>query len=158
MDEKTPGRLRMSVAEYEAHRGKAGDPDGDPDAGWWYAAWGAELVPALREAVPVVAEAEARNFPEHPVILDADTEREILFQRLVSEISRVGRHGLNTEMTVGDGLEAVTAMVVTGALRYLRVMSARQLAVLLGTEADHRSGWVIREPPRYTAEETDDAR
>lgn len=92
------------------------------------------------------------------MILDADTEREILFQRLVSEISRVGRHGLNTEMTVADGLEAVTAMVVTGTLRYLRVMSARQLGVLLGTEADHRSGWVIREPPRYTAEETDDAR
>jgi hypothetical protein len=153
----TPGgtpleRLRLSAAEYDAHRSK---PAADPDAGWWYEAWAAALVPALREALPVLARTSAGDWPERPVILDGDTEREVLFQRLVSEISRVGRHGLNLEMTVGDGLEAVTAMVVTGALRYLRVMSARQLGVLLGTPADHRSGWLVREPPRYTAEEID---
>ena len=44
-------RLRVAVAEYEHHRERAGAPDGDPDAAWWYAAWGEALVPALKELI-----------------------------------------------------------------------------------------------------------
>lgn len=50
-DEEQATRIRVSVATYEHHRKRAGEPDGDPDASWWYAAWGAELVPVLREAL-----------------------------------------------------------------------------------------------------------
>jgi len=44
-------RLRVAVAEYEGHRERAGEPDADPDASWWYAAWGEHLVPVLKELI-----------------------------------------------------------------------------------------------------------
>ena len=44
-------RLRVAVAEYEGHRERAPEPDSDPDAAWWYAAWGDVLVPVLKELI-----------------------------------------------------------------------------------------------------------
>jgi hypothetical protein len=44
-------RLRLSVAEYEHHRECRPDPDTDPDAYWWYAAWGEALIPVLKEVL-----------------------------------------------------------------------------------------------------------
>ncbi len=43
--------MRVAVAEYEHHQSRAGAPDGDPDAFWWYAAWAASVVPLLKELV-----------------------------------------------------------------------------------------------------------
>ncbi len=92
-----------------------------------------------------------------PEILPMETEREILFQRLIDAMS-AGKHALRPDLTVAEGWEAIAAMAVTGVLRRLRVMSARQLAVLLAQEANGGEAWVIEEPPHYTAREIDDAR
>ena len=90
-----------------------------------------------------------------PEILPVETEREILFGRLVSSLSSTS---LNPDLTVAGGWHIIAGTAVAGVLRQLQVMSARQLAVLLADEANRHEGWVIQEPPRYTAEEIDDAR
>src|ERR1035441_5944119 len=129
-----------------------------------------------------------------PEILPVETEREILFGRLVSSLSstslnpdltvaggwhiiagtavvgvlrqlqvmsappQAALHPLNPDLTVAGGWHIIAGTAVVGVLRQLQVMSARQLAVLLADEANRHEGWVIHEPPRYTAEEIDDAR
>jgi hypothetical protein len=60
---------------------------------------------------------------------------------------------LRPELTVGSDADVITSMVLTGLLHKLRVMSARQLAVLLAAEANRGVGYVIHEPPHYTADE-----
>jgi hypothetical protein len=140
-------RLRVSLAEYEAHRERTAREGGDPDAEWWYAAWAEALAPALREAAATPREAAS------PEILALEDEREILFSRLISSISGPLRHALEPGLTVADGAEAITAMAVTAVVHRLRVLSARQLAVLLAAEANRHEHQVIREPPHYTAEE-----
>lgn len=92
-----------------------------------------------------------------PEILDVATEREILFNRLIAAMAG-GKRALRPDLTVAEGWDAIAAMAVTGVLRRLRVMSGRQLAVLLGQEANGGEGWVIEEPPRYSADEIEDAR
>ena len=44
-------RLRVAVGEYEYHRERAEEPEGDPDAYWWYAAWGEALLPTLKQVI-----------------------------------------------------------------------------------------------------------
>jgi hypothetical protein len=90
---------------------------------------------------------------QRPEIVSTDDEREILFGRLCASTARSLRLGLRPEITVGGGPGSIAEAAVTGLLRRLRVMSARQLAVLLGTEADRGRACVIEEPPRYTAQE-----
>lgn len=51
LDRRLRDRLRVSVAEYEYHRERAGEPDADLDAFWWYAAWGEALVPVLKAII-----------------------------------------------------------------------------------------------------------
>jgi hypothetical protein len=91
-----------------------------------------------------------------PEILDIATEQEILFRRLIDAMAP-GKLALRPDLTVAEGWDAIAAMAVTGVLRRLRVMSARQLAVVLAYEANRGEGWVIREPPHYSAEEIEDA-
>lgn len=91
-----------------------------------------------------------RMTDERPEIVPVDTEREILFSRLIDSLSPAS---LRPDLTVAEGWHTIAGMAVTGVLRRLRVMSARQLAVLLGDEANRHEGWVIHEPPRYTDEE-----
>lgn len=93
---------------------------------------------------------------ERPEILPVETEREVLFQRLIDALD-AGKHGLRPDLTVAEGWDTIAAMAVTGVLRHLRVMSARQLAVLLAQEANRGVHYVIHEPPRYTGEEIADA-
>ncbi len=89
---------------------------------------------------------------ERPEILSMEDEREILFGCLIDAMS-AGKFGLRPDLTVAEGWETIAAMAVTGVLRRLRVMSARQMAVLLAREANGGEGWTIHEPPRYTDEE-----
>ena len=93
---------------------------------------------------------------ERPEILDLDTEREILFGVLIDAMS-AGKLALRPDLTVAEGWETIAAMAVTGVLRRLRVMSARQMAVLLSREANGSEGWTIHEPPRYSEAEIADA-
>lgn len=95
---------------------------------------------------------------ERPVILDVETEREVLFQRLCARVERGLRITLQPGLTVADGSVAMAGTAATEVLAALRVLSARQLAVLLAQEANSGRHHVIHEPPRYTAEETEDAR
>ena len=83
-------------------------------------------------------------------ILDLDDERETLYDLLIDRVSGPARHALNPDLTVRDNMEVITAMVLTGVLHHLRVLSARQLGVLLGAEANRHEGWTIHEPPQYT--------
>lgn len=108
---------------------------------------GALIDPAAYGAVPDTS----------PEILSVEAEREILFQHLVAGITGPLRCSLKPGLTVEEGAETITAMAVTGVLHRLRVMSARQMSVLLGMEANRHEHWVIREPPHYTAEEIDGA-
>lgn len=91
-----------------------------------------------------------------PGILDTETEQEILYQRLVDYVERGLGNAMRPGLTVSDGAGAIAAMAVTGVLWRLRVMSGRQLAVVLAGEANRGEGWTVQEPPRYTAEETGD--
>jgi hypothetical protein len=91
-----------------------------------------------------------------PDILPVDIEREILFSRLIDALSP-GKRALRPDLTVAEGWDTIAAMAVTGVLRRLRVMSARQLAVLLADEANRGEHWVIREPPHYSEAETEEA-
>lgn len=84
-------------------------------------------------------------------------EHEILFQRLVDYVTRNLRYGVRPELAAGGDLRAIVAMAATGVLHHLRVMSARQAAVLLAREANRHEGWVIREPPQYSADEIEDS-
>ena len=59
-DDSIRDRLRVAVAEYEGHRERVPDPDSDPDASWWYAAWGDVLVPILKELLDTAPD---RNTP-----------------------------------------------------------------------------------------------
>jgi hypothetical protein len=91
-----------------------------------------------------------------PEILPIDTEGQILFTRLVDALGP-GKLALRQDLTVAEGWDAIAAMAVTGVIRRLRVMSGRQLAVLLADEANGGEGWLIREPPHYSADEIEDA-
>lgn len=91
-----------------------------------------------------------------PEIVSVETEREILHSRLIDAM-RPGQLALRQDLTVAEGWPAIAGMAVTGVLRALRVMSARQLAVLLADEANRGSGYVIHEPPHYSPEEIADA-
>jgi hypothetical protein len=64
---------------------------------------------------------------------------------------------IQPDATVSENDEAIAAMAVTVVLHRLRVMSARQVAVLLSTTANRHESWHLFEPPRYTAEEIEDA-
>jgi hypothetical protein len=88
-----------------------------------------------------------------PEILATGTEREILTGRLEYAIERAWRQ----QLVPGAGEFALSSTAVTAVLRALRLMSARQFAVLLAAEADRKARCVIREPPRYTAGEIGDA-
>lgn len=90
---------------------------------------------------------------QRPGIVSTDDEREILFGRLCASTARSLRLGMRPEVDAGGDPDGIAEVAVTGLLRRLRVMSARQLAVLLGTEADRGRACVIEEPPRYTAQE-----
>jgi hypothetical protein len=93
-----------------------------------------------------------------PPILDTETERELLYHRLVDHVSAILPNALRPELTVGADADAITAMVLTGPLRNLRVLSARQLAVLLAAEANPGVGYEIHEPPRYGEAEIENVR
>jgi hypothetical protein len=93
-----------------------------------------------------------------PEVLNLETERELLQQRLAGEVAQILPLALKPELTVGENADAIASMAVTGVLRYLRVMSARQVAVLLAQEANVHVGYVIHEPPRYSAEEIGNVR
>lgn len=86
-------------------------------------------------------------------ILDPAAEREILRARVHARVVRSLAHALRPDTTVGDGAGAIAAMAATSVLSALRVMSGRQLAVLLAAGADRHASYVIREPPRYTEAE-----
>lgn len=106
--------------------------------------------------MPGTARMEAMMSDPTPEILPLETEREILFNYLIDAM-RGGKLALRQDLTVAEGWETIAGMAVTGVLRRLRVMSARQLAVLLAAEANGGEGWVIHEPPRYTAAEIAEA-
>jgi hypothetical protein len=95
------------------------------------------------------------NEPRAAEIVDTETETEILFQQVCASV-RVGLRGLRQELTVKEASDAIAAMAVTGVLERMRVMSGRQLAVLLAREANRHAGYVIHEPPRYSADEIAD--
>ncbi len=95
---------------------------------------------------------------ERPEILPVDTEREILLGRLIDAMAP-GRLGLSEDLAeaMAEEWDVVAGAVIHEALRRLRVMSARQLAVLLAAEADRHRRYVVEEPPRYTDGEIADA-
>ena len=86
-------------------------------------------------------------------MLDTGTEREILVSRLEYAVEHVWRELLTSGPGGEPGEFALSSTAVPAVLRAMRVMSARQLAVLLADEADRKAATVIEEPPRYTAEE-----
>lgn len=90
---------------------------------------------------------------QRPEIADMDQEKQILMDRLIENISGPLRHMLKPGLTVGEDAEVIVGSVIVGALHHLRVMSARQMAVLLAAEANRHEGWTIHEPPHYTKEE-----
>lgn len=91
----------------------------------------------------------------HPQIIAVEAEQEILYQRACAGV-RAGLRAVRQELAVAEATDMIAAMAVTGVLDVLRGLSARQLAVLLAREADHRAARVIHEPPRYTAGEIAD--
>jgi len=92
------------------------------------------------------------NEDASPEILPMETEQEVLYSRLVDALG-AEELALRPELTVADAWDcAVAPMAVTRVLRALRVMSARQVAVLLAQEANRHSHYVIREPPHYSTE------
>lgn len=88
-----------------------------------------------------------------PEILSTDAEREILVSRLEDAVERAWRNHLVPGISGEPGGFALSSTAVTAVLRGLRVMSARQVAVLLAAEANRHEEHVVREPPRYTAQE-----
>ena len=90
------------------------------------------------------------TFPE---ILDADTEREILISRLADRVE----HAWRAQLRPGAEPFDLSATAVTAMVGALRVLSTRQLAVLLAGEANRHEEHVIHEPPQYTAGEIEDA-
>jgi hypothetical protein len=92
-----------------------------------------------------------------PEILPVDTEREILYGYLIDAM-RAGKLALRPDLTVAEGWHTIADVAARGVLHRLRVMSARQLAVLLATEANGGEGWLVRESPHYSAGEIEDAR
>jgi hypothetical protein len=149
MDEKTRDRVRASLAEYEVHRERG---DADPDAQWWYAAWAETLALALKAAVADDA-MKGAHYSSGPEILDRDAEQEVLSEQVITQVERTVRLTLRNDLTVVEGARTIAAMAVTGVLQSLRFMSGRQMAVLLAREADTGTGYLIREPPHYTAED-----
>lgn len=92
-----------------------------------------------------------------PEILSTDTERGILTGRLEDAVERTWRIGVRSDLLPAkEQAFALSCVAVTAVLRALRVLSARQLAVLLAAEADRGRETVIHEPPRYTAQEIED--
>lgn len=88
-----------------------------------------------------------------PEIVSTEAEQEILFARLCDAMAGALRRAVRPGVTVGGDADEIAAAAVTEVLRSLRVMSARQVAVLLAQEANRGSVYVIHEPPRYTADE-----
>jgi len=87
---------------------------------------------------------------EGPVeIIGTEAERDILYEQACDRVERLLLSALAPEVTVGEGAPLIASMAVTAVLRRLRVMSARQMAVLLGEEANRHERHVIHEPPRY---------
>ena len=90
---------------------------------------------------------------EQPEITDTGTEKEILYQRVCEQVRQTLTYAVQQEITVAEGKSVIAAMAVTAVLARLRVMSGRQVAVLLAQEADRHAGYEIHEPPRYSASE-----
>jgi hypothetical protein len=88
-----------------------------------------------------------------PEILSLEDEREILFSRVCGQ-ARIALSGMRPDLTVAEAQDVTASLATAGALQALRVMSARQLAVLLAKEAGPGVRSEIREPPHYPAEET----
>ena len=87
-----------------------------------------------------------------PEILSLEDEREILFSRVCDQ-ARIALSAVRPDLTVAEAQDVTASLATAGALQALRVMSARQLAVLLAKEADPHVRSEIREPPHYSAEE-----
>jgi hypothetical protein len=85
---------------------------------------------------------------ERPVIIPVDTEKEILYQQVCERVRGV-LGAVRQDLTVGETIDTVAGLATTAVLRALRVMSARQLAVLLAEPANRHERLVIHEPPRY---------
>jgi hypothetical protein len=95
---------------------------------------------------------------ERPEILPVGTEQEILFHRACAR-ARTSLNALKRDRAMDDDeIDGITEAVARGVLAALRVMSGRQVAILLAQEASRHAEHVIREPPRYSAEEVADAR
>jgi hypothetical protein len=90
-----------------------------------------------------------------PVIVPVDIETEILFQRVCEQVE-AGLGAVRQDLPVGEVAGTVAGLAATVVLRALRVMSARQLAVLLAEPANRHEQHVIREPPPYTGTEIAD--
>ena len=75
-------------------------------------------------------------------VIGIDDEREILYDQLCDAVESAFAHHKD-----GKGYPEAA---VTAILRRLRVMSARQVAVLLAQEANRHERWVIHEPPDYS--------
>lgn len=86
-------------------------------------------------------------------IVSTDVEQQILYERACSVIEYGLLSGLAPEATVKDDALPIASSAVANILRWLRTLSARQLAVLLADEANRGLICVIREPPEYTAAE-----
>lgn len=84
--------------------------------------------------------------------LDKDEEVELLHDQLAATVTVGIRHGLRVaEKLSEDEIEAIARMAAVGVIRRLRVMSGRQVGVLLEDRPNRHEGWVIHEPPRYPA-------
>jgi hypothetical protein len=87
--------------------------------------------------------------------LDKDDEVEILRDALADAVKVGLRHGLRcTAELPDDELDQIAAFAVVGVIRRLRVMSGRQLGVVMEDRPNRHEGWVIHEPPQYVTEES----
>lgn len=86
-------------------------------------------------------------------IVSTDVESEILYERARSVVEYGLRSGLGPRATVKDDAVVIATTALVNLLRWLRTLSARQLAVLLADEANRGLICVIHEPPEYTAAE-----
>jgi hypothetical protein len=75
-----------------------------------------------------------------PQILSLAAEREVLRDLLHARVRRSLTAGIREDVTVAGGADIIAAAAVSAALARLRIMSGRQLAILLAT---------VHEPPHY---------
>jgi hypothetical protein len=81
--------------------------------------------------------------------VDKEDEYDLLRGLLTESVERGLRQTRRTEFMSDEQVYAVAQITVSSMIRRLRVLSARQLGVILEDRPNRHESWVIHEPPKY---------